>query len=156
MRSFKDTTGKLHDVNVTVATIARVKSQTGVNFMEIIGEKSREIIEKLSDPETFVSVLGAVLNCDGLALAESLDGDSVEAAMNAILESVLDFFPKEKSHGIRLALQKTRQAMDRMQREANASLQAMIDSGELDAKIESALNPSFGSLPENSALTQTH
>lgn len=147
MQTFKDTTGKAHDVRVTLAEIVRVKSRTGVDFNEIIGPNARSVIERLSDPETFVNVLGAVLNCDGMAIAEALDGECAEAALNAVLDSVLDFFRKEKSHGIRLALQKTRTASERIQREALADLQTMIDSGELDRQIESALKPSPGNLP---------
>jgi len=150
MQSFKDVDGEPHDVNVTFATIMKVRSRTGIDLQEIIGPKSREIVEKLTDPMTFVEVLGIATGEDGEQLAEKLDGAAAEAAMNAVLDAVLDFFPPQKGKPIREALRRTREAADLQEKTTLAHLQEAMTNGDFDRALSKALS---GNSPGNSEST---
>jgi hypothetical protein len=136
VRNFIDSSGRVWVVDVSVATIKRVRTLTGVNLLEVI---QGELIEQLSsDPILLADCLYAV--CQPQAVREgvsdetfgqALAGDVIDRATTALLEGLIEFFPEPKRRLLEKATAKYRQ----VQTQALALVEAKLDSPELEAKI---------------------
>jgi hypothetical protein len=123
-------------VDVSVATIKRVRTLTGVNLLEVI---QGELIEQLSsDPILLADCLYAVCQPQAVregvsdeAFGQSLAGDVIDRATTALLEGLIEFFPEPKRRLLEKATAKYRQ----VQTQALALVEAKLDSPELEAKI---------------------
>ena len=136
MRNFIDSSGRVWVVDVSVATIKRVRTLTGVNLLEVI---QGELIEQLSsDPILLADCLYAVCQPQAVregvsdeAFGQSLAGDVIDRATTALLEGLIEFFPEPKRRLLEKATAKYRQ----VQTQALALVEAKLDSPELEAKI---------------------
>ncbi len=136
MRNFIDSSGRVWVVDVSVATIKRVRTLTGVNLLEVI---QGELIEQLSsDPILLADCLYAVCQPQAVregvsdeAFGQSLAGDVIDRATTALLEGLIEFFPEPKRRLLEKATAKYRQ----VQTQALALVEARLDSPELEAKI---------------------
>ena len=120
MKSFTDSLGRAWTLVVNVATIKRVRALCGVDLNTIVevedGKPSAKLLEKLSsDPVLLVDVLYAVCKpeCDQRGVSDedfgaAMAGDSVEAATDALLDEVIDFFPETKRRAFRKILSASR------------------------------------------------
>jgi hypothetical protein len=147
MRTFVDAKGQTWGLSVHVGSIHRVRDLVGVNLLEVVEGK---LLERLaSDPETLVNVIYALCkpeadkqNISDVQFGESLVGDAIDGATKALYEALTDFFPSRQRQLMAKALAKTNQWQDR----ALAKGLEMLDSPELDAKLEKLLNSSSTSL----------
>lgn len=136
MRNFIDSSGRVWVVDVSVATIKRVRTLTGINLLEVI---QGELIEQLSsDPILLADCLYAVCQPQAVregvsdeAFGQSLAGDVIDRATTALLEGLIEFFPEPKRRLLEKATAKYRQ----VQTQALALVEARLDSPELEAKI---------------------
>lgn len=136
MRNFIDSSGRVWVVDISVATIKRVRSLTGVNLLEVI---QGELIEQLSsDPILLADCLYAVCQPQAVregvsdeAFGQALAGDVIDRATTALLEGLIEFFPEPKRRLLEKATAKYRQ----VQTQALALVEAKLDSPELEAKI---------------------
>lgn len=136
MRNFIDSSGRVWVVDVSVATIKRVRTLTGINLLEVI---QGELIEQLSsDPILLADCLYAVCQPQAVregvsdeAFGQSLAGDVIDRATTALLEGLIEFFPEPKRRLLEKATAKYRQ----VQTQALALVEAKLDSPELEAKI---------------------
>lgn len=136
MRNFIDSSGRVWVVDISVATIKRVRTLTGVNLLEVI---QGELIEQLSsDPILLADCLYAVCQPQAVregvsdeAFGQSLAGDVIDRATTALLEGLIEFFPEPKRRLLEKATAKYRQ----VQTQALALVEAKLDSPELEAKI---------------------
>jgi hypothetical protein len=136
VRNFIDSSGRVWVVDVSVATIKRVRTLTGVNLLEVI---QGELIEQLSsDPILLADCLYAVCQPQAVregvsdeAFGQSLAGDVIDRATTALLEGLIEFFPEPKRRLLEKATAKYRQ----VQTQALALVEARLDSPELEAKI---------------------
>lgn len=158
MKIFKDANGKSWTISVTTNAITRARDLAHFDLISVAENKGA--IEKLSDPVLLVNVLFAVCKPEADAaritdeqFAEGLIGDGLEAAANALLEDLADFFPKHRRAPLKSALEKIRQ----IQVKAAEMQVKRIESPELEAGImaalESAVNspvPEFGNSSGNS------
>lgn len=109
MRAFRDTAGRQWSVDITVETIKRVKGLVGVNLLDVVGG---ELAERLAtDPVLLCDVLYAVCkpDADRLGISDEefgrgLAGDAIDEATDALLEALVDFFPKLRRKLLRTAL----------------------------------------------------
>ena len=166
MKSFTDSLGRAWTLVVNVATIKRVRALCGVDLNSVIevedGKPSAKLLERLSsDPVLLVDVLYAVCKpeCDRLGVSDedfgsAMAGDSVDAATQALLDEVIDFFPEAK----RLAFRKILSASRRFEEMARKRLAAaMADSG-FEDRVVSELERLTGlspNAPESSESTLT-
>ena len=140
MKTFVDTNGKTWTVNINVATIQRVKDLLGVNLMEAI---TGDLITKLEDDVIlFVDVLYCVCkqeaeanNITDVKFGESLAGDALEAATEAFLTDLIDFFPAAKRQIFRKAWSKQKQA----ETVAVQKIDKKLEDLDLDKIIEAKL-----------------
>jgi hypothetical protein len=136
VRNFIDSSGRVWVVDVSVTTIKRVRTLTGVNLLEVI---QGELIEQLSsDPILLADCLYAVCQPQAVregvsdeAFGQSLAGDVIDRATTALLEGLIEFFPEPKRRLLEKATAKYRQ----VQTQALALVEAKLDSPELEAKI---------------------
>jgi hypothetical protein len=136
VRNFIDSSGRVWVVDVSVATIKRVRTLTGINLLEVI---QGELIEQLSsDPILLADCLYAVCQPQAVregvsdeAFGQSLAGDVIDRATTALLEGLIEFFPEPKRRLLEKATAKYRQ----VQTQALALVEAKLDSPELEAKI---------------------
>lgn len=156
MRFFKDKNGKQWDVELTPATIKRVKGLTGVNLYGLLQNNAELFRQIANDPEQRVNVLFAMVSAqasrDGVTdeqFAELLDGPAFEAASDALIESFADFFTGQKD-ALLAALNKSRRLTKLATDEAVRRINDPADEESLRRKLSDL---STGA-PESPASTQ--
>ena len=160
MKSFTDNKGRTWTLEVTVATIKRVRALCKVDLNSIVeldknNKPSAELLEQLStDPVLLVDVLYAVCKpqADKLGITdedfgEAMAGDAIEHATSALLEEVIDFFPEAKRMVMRKILSASRKFSEAAKRKLEAEL-----NGEFENRVASTLEQltgSSGTAPES-------
>lgn len=133
MAKFLDHTGHEWRVLLTYGSAKRVKEATGVN-LALAGQGAVEWVDALfGDPGALVGVLWELCaeqaqraNVTPEQFGERFDGATLDAAGNALLEAVADFFPRSR---IAQALrEKLPQVIAKAEAEAVAKLEAMTAS----------------------------
>lgn len=99
VRSFVDTAGREWNVDVTVATVKRVREGAGVLLTGLYENKCALLTQIGTDFELLVNVLWAAClpQAKQLAIgpeqfAESMGGDSLRLGMEALVRATADFF----------------------------------------------------------------
>ena len=157
MKTFKDNAGRTWTITVNVDAIKRVRSLLNVNLMDAVDGK---LLEQLAtDPVLLCDVIYCLCkpeadtkNVTDEDFGRSMAGDAIEHATTALLEELVDFFPLGK----RRVLQKALGKLKTLEAKALAVAEKRLDSPELEAEMEAALNgigDSFGKSPEPSAST---
>ena len=155
MKSFTDNTGRTWTLVVNVATVKRVRALCGVDLNSVIevedGKPSAKLLERLSsDPVLLVDVLYAVCKpeCDQRGVSDedfgaAMAGDSVEAATDALLDEVIDFFPETKRRAFRKILSASR----RFGEAAKRRLAKLLGDGKFEDALVSELERLTGLSP---------
>lgn len=155
MATFKDRNGRDWVIDCNVITMRRVNDRLKVNLLESISTK---LLQDLADdPGRLVDVLYVL--CEEQCTAKSvtdedfgyaLVGEAIEKALDALVESLLDFFPPRRSALLRkiwekvLAAETQQEAMLRTKldgpivSETIASLMATANR-EMDAALKAAV-----------------
>ena len=160
MKSFTDNKGRTWMLEVTVATVKRVRALCQVDLNSIVeldknNKPSAELLERLSsDPVLLVDVLYAICKpqADKLGVSdedfgEAMAGDVIEHETTALLDEVIDFFPEAK----RMVLRKILSASRRFSRAARKKLEVELN-GEFENRVVSELDRltgSSGTVPES-------
>jgi hypothetical protein len=164
MPTFTDVQGRSWNVEVTVASIKRVRHLAHVDLLETVGST---LLDRLvADPVLLGDVLYALVKpqADERHLSDedfgrALAGDVVEAATTALLESFVAFFPSPR----RRVLQKAVAKLAGWRAAALTAAEAKLDDPALEAAVQAALRQpqalhgtSSGTAPGSSASTQVH
>ena len=112
MQQFKDTLGRPWLVQVTVGIISDVRAALAVDVVDVGGE----IFQRLqSDPILLCNVLYLVCkeqaDADGISdvdFGRAMGGDAIDDATDALLEALINFFPRQRREAIRAAWMRTR------------------------------------------------
>ena len=133
---------------VNVATIKRVRALCDVDLNSIveIDEHNRpntKLLERLStDPVLLVDVLYAVCKpeCDKNKVSDedfgaSMVGDTIDYATDALLDEIVDFFPKAK----RQAFQKILAATRRFEEITKKRLKTVLEEPGLEENLASEM-----------------
>lgn len=159
MESFKDNKDRSWDVDVTVATIKRVRARLDVDLLDVDdGELIRRLI---TDPILLVDIIYVVCepqardrNVSDEDFGEALAGDAIAGATKALLDSLVSFSPSPKDRdAMSRVMQATWDLMDR----ARDSVQAKLNNGLLEEETAKALKKfedSFTNSLESSESTQ--
>lgn len=157
MQSFTDTTRHKWAVDVTVATVKRVKAQLdGLDLLGVADPKS-DLYRRLAfDPSFMCDVLYVVVRPEADAAGVSdeqfagrLSGEVLDAATAALLNAIADFFPKGQRDLLRKAAGKIDQAVTL----AGTRAAAAIDAMDPQRMLDDALSASATSSPAPSAST---
>ncbi|MEX0744242.1 MAG: hypothetical protein WD118_01460 [Phycisphaeraceae bacterium] len=152
MHSFTDSKNRTWRLTINVAALKDVQDGLGVNLMDVASDE--QLLSRLhEDPIFLVSVLWNLVHrqaqVDGVSEEEfgsALGGDAIDEATGALLEELVDFFPKRRRDLLRKTLAKLRQWESRAVEAAAARLESPELSRELQAEIDRSLQgPSSGS-----------
>lgn len=151
MKTFTDAQGKTWTIEVNVATLQRVKGRTGIDLTKLIDANGDTFTKVVDDVFVMFDVLTALvqpqLDTQGMTpeqFGEALDETSLEAAVHALIEAVIDFFREGKRLLLKRAFTKVKTAAQRRQSTTiDQALQA-VESPEFDQAIEHALQSTSG------------
>lgn len=145
MNSFTDSKGAVWMITMDVNTIKRVRALLNVDLLGIASDK--DLLTKIDSDLVFVvDLLYAVCKPEsdkqGISpeqFAERLGtAEAIESASSAFMESLIGFFRKPQQELLRKITSKTRQ----IQEKAISKAIQVIDSPEMNQKIEDLLNQS--------------
>jgi hypothetical protein len=160
MHSFRDADGRAWNLDVTIPVLRRVRDALGVELLDLADPKSDLFRKVARDPVLLCDMLFVL--CQKAAEAESvadeqfgraLRGDALEAATDALMRAIADFFPSGRKAILTSLLDK----MSEYDKRAEAAILERLNSQQtktaLDRELELALwpGPSAGGLPESSA-----
>ena len=137
MRLWKDAEGHEYKTQITVAEVRNLKSELGVNLMEIA---SGDLLQRISDDICLLCDILYVIHREqaqafGITDADfgrNLYGDALEDATHAFMEETINFFPSAKTRALlKKAMVKGQERMD----EALAKAEQELDK-ELSKPIE--------------------
>ena len=165
MKTFNDNAGRTWTVSLNIDAIKRVRSLVKVDLTEAVGGK---LLERLTtDPVLLCDVLFAVCKSEADAknitdedFGRALAGDAIDAATTALLEELVNFFPRENQ---RRVLGKAIGKTKTLQNKAIQVAELRLDSPELEQLMEQALNDaaslplsgvSYGNSPESPESTR--
>ena len=141
MAEFRDNEGRTWLVQVTTTTLKRVKSLLNMDLgkMAVDGSLYKVLAD---DPILLCDLLYAICKpeADERKLSDEdfgrgLAGDAIDAATTALMEGLIDFFPKGRRELHRKALAKFRT----LEARAIRSAEDRIDSDELDKELDRRL-----------------
>lgn len=134
-RSYTDNAGHRWQISVTVSTIRRVRDEAGVDLAAAgrTAPGGEGVLERLAtDPVLLADVLYAIVRPEAEArevtpekFGEALAGDAVEAAADALVEEIVDFFPTPVRARWRRAMDLAKEARSRNEAEVDAELARM-------------------------------
>jgi hypothetical protein len=152
VKSFTDTQGRVWDVAGSLGAFERVKSQCGVDVLDITS--TQESLRQLQDVFTLGRVMyqmcAAQAEQRGISpesFAEGFNADVLHEASNALLDEVVFFCRKEMRPMLQMALEKAKAADQRMMQKVAARTQEI--ETEMDRALESL---STSTAPATSSL----
>src|SRR5687768_6394236 len=99
MRTFKDTVGRTWNVALNIGTAKRIKEAMGLDLLD----NGQSIQQIAGDPYLMGNVLFVIceaqckqLDVTDEQFGESLAGDVIDDALTALVEELVDFFPKRQ------------------------------------------------------------
>jgi hypothetical protein len=147
MKSFTDHAGRAWTIVVNVGAVKRVRSLCGVDLMEIVGDGGKMLERLVSDPVLLCDVIYAVCREEATARTVSdedfgrlMAGDSIAQATDALLDELVDFFPRARREVLARVLDKMR----RYEAKALSLANARLDDPALDQRVEKALEGALG------------
>ena len=161
MKTFRDTADREWTVEINVSTLKRVKDLAGVDLTTLIRPNEPTFKNLSTDMFQLFDVLVALVKpqldqrqITADAFGQALDENSVEAAVTALLEGVIDFFQADKRAILRRALLKMTTAADRVRRQNLETAAQRVESTEFDQIVERAMSgDSSTDSPESSEST---
>jgi len=153
MAEFRDNEGRPWTIQVTTTTLKRVKSLLGFDLGKMAADGSLYKV-LADDPILLCDLLYAICKpqADERKLSDEdfgrgLAGDAIDAATTALMEGLIDFFPKGRRELHRKALAKFRT----LETKAIQNAEDRIDSDELDRELDRRLESlSFATSSEGS------
>lgn len=145
-RSFKDNSERTWQVEITIATVKRVRTLLDVDLLEVTsaGDGECGLLRRLmNDPVLLVDVVYAVCKPQADAagvsdesFGQAMAGDAIDLATSALLEALVDFCPSRgQRDNLGQALQMSRRVIDR----GHDLVGQRIRSAEISAGMERAM-----------------
>lgn len=155
MHTFTDALDRSWSVEITVASLKRIRALAGVDLLEAAGGS---LLDRLvSDPVLLGDVLYAAVKpqADERKFSDedfgrALAGDAIDRATTALLEEFVAFFPTPRRRILEKALAK----LAGWRQQALVAAETRLDDPALDRAVMAALHPpggSSGSAPASSA-----
>lgn len=144
MHAFKDATGRNWIIDVKWGTVKRVKAKFNVDFTNLAGDKGemRPWAELVSNLETFVPVLfECAIKEDGQtldSLGDAWDGDTYDAAIAALQDAIIDFFPSQRREPLKKLFQKIESVGDKVQKNVSEKIDG-LDENEIAESVQRLL-----------------
>ena len=148
MKLFKDNASREWKVEITVATIKRVRDLLGVDLMEVV---DGDLVQRLiRDPILLCDVIYVVCKpqADEKSITDedfgqAMAGDVIEQATTALLEELVAFSPSPKDReNLARALEATNRVMDR----TRDMVKRRLDSGEVEKAADRLIETEMAKL----------
>lgn len=141
MKTFTDNANRTWTIAINVATIKAVKGILGVDLLSVV---DGQLLERLGNDPVMLGDMLYVLckqQADAQGVSDeqfgaALAGDAIEAATNAFLQELVDFFPTAK----RAILSKLLGKLRTLEGKALDAMSRKIDSQEMDEKLNQLLS----------------
>lgn len=144
--TFRDADGRDWTLRLTVGLLEEVKEGTGVDLTRVVTSPDGLGDVLFADPRTIVKVLWVIVAAQAdkagvtpESFGYSFDGEAVERATEALVGSVLDFFPRSRPA--------------RAMRERLPSILTRADDLMIEAMGPSTSSPTAGDSPARSGST---
>lgn len=158
MRSFKDSQGRLWEIEVDVRAAKRCKGLLDLSIYGLVDDGAKGLADLLSDPIRLVDTIYVLCmdQCEARSISDEdfgrlFAGDVLEEASEAFVSSVVDFFPNRAAKAsLRRLLAKGKEMGQHLLERADREIEA-IDPASLAAKWK----PSSGRSPDSLESTPT-
>ena len=119
MKIWKDAEGHAYETKITVAEIRDVKTELGINLMDIA---TGDLLQRISEDVILLCDILYVINrsqakeygIDDAQFGRNLYGDALEEATRAFMEEMINFFPNQRTRQLLTkAMTKGQERMDR-------------------------------------------
>ncbi len=134
MATFSDAAGVDWQLRVTVGAINRVRESTGVELDKCLEDNMAVLHEMLVDICKVVDVVYSICrqqaverNVSAEEFGERMVGDSVTKATDALIESLIDFFPKRQSEILKATMRKMKTVEDALAQKTMKLIQEFDD-----------------------------
>lgn len=160
MKTFTDNTGREWAIDLTIGAAKRLKSLLNVDLLNFA--RFQDTIGTLTtDRDVFCSALFCLVQAQANAKQivedafwDSMNGDTLDAAIEAFVQELIAFFPLVQ----RPALVKAWEKINQVQAKAVKAMTAKLDSPAMDAQIDEMIEragESSTGAPASSASTPT-
>ena len=161
MHTFRDKKGAQWDIEVGLAQLAAVKSRVGLDLTHLVTADQSSTIAELADPAKLFDVLLTLTEAQRLERGVSPedfgaalnDADLVEAAMEAVINGTIDFFPNRSRTALRTAFATVKKVGTEIRAKALDRLETLVADPKLAQRLTSTLSKSAGGSQESSGLT---
>lgn len=157
MKAFKDIKGRVWELQISVGSVRRIKGAFGIdigNIMSFTDSGKPSVLDQIGDD---VQLLFGIIwllcekqatgrGIDEQAFLDAMDGDSVEAAADALLDEIVNFSQPAQ----RKVLQKLRELSRIAKEKAEAQLSKILESPEFEKELSGISTPLSASSPESS------
>jgi hypothetical protein len=146
MPKFTDTTGREWKVEITIATVKRVRNE--FNDVDLVNIFDGGLLQRLAnDPVLLCDVLYVICKPQAVErgvtdeqFGEAMGGDTIENATSAFMEGLTAFF-----HGPRrMLLGKMKEKTDQLEKLGVSEIAKRLDGDELDNQIRKIANMPIG------------
>lgn len=129
MKIWKDAEGHAYETRITVAEVRDVKTELGINLMDIA---TGDLLQRISEDVILLCDILYVINrsqakeygIDDAQFGRNLYGDALEEATRAFVEEMINFFPNQRTRQLLTkAMTKGQERMDKALDLAEKSLE---------------------------------
>ena len=133
MKIWKDAEGHAYETKITVAEIRDVKTELGINLMDIA---TGDLLQRISEDVILLCDILYVVNrsqakeygIDDVQFGRNLYGDALENATRAFMEEMINFFPNQRTRQLLTkAMTKGQERMDKALDLAEKSLEEELN-----------------------------
>ena len=133
MKIWKDAEGHAYETRITVAEVRDVKTELGINLMDIA---TGDLLQKISEDVILLCDILYVVNrsqakeygIDDAQFGRNLYGDALEEATRAFVEEMINFFPNQRTRQLLTkAMTKGQERMDKALDLAEKSLEEELN-----------------------------
>ena len=133
MKIWKDAEGHAYETKITVAEIRDVKTELGINLMDIA---TGDLLQRISEDVILLCDILYVINrsqakeygIDDVQFGRNLYGDALEEATKAFMEEMINFFPNQRTRQLLTkAMTKGQERMDKALDLAEKSLEEELN-----------------------------
>ena len=133
MKIWKDAEGHSYETKITVAEIRDVKTELGINLMDIA---TGDLLQRISEDVILLCDILYVINrsqakeygIDDVQFGRNLYGDALEEATRAFMEEMINFFPNQRTRQLLTkAMTKGQERMDKALDLAEKSLEEELN-----------------------------
>lgn len=144
MAAFKDNAGRAWELRITPAGIRRTKTLVDVNLGTLLANQMQPLSELVSDPIALIDVVYCLCKPQADAIGvtdeqfgEGLVGDGLEAAVDAFLEALSDFFPSRQGRVLKTLFRKMREEQTTLAMELEKQIESLTFTSSVSNSLES-------------------